>query len=84
MNKVTIRSTGPSSTDVVIEIDGVPLDCCSKIVIDPIVADGIITASLTVLVDKLDLELDHAVMHAEAQHMTTPWNPGNILTRSKI
>ena len=64
MTKVTIRGNRTADT-VTIEVDGKELTCCSKIIIDPIVADGLITASITVLVDELDLELGSVALLKE-------------------
>jgi hypothetical protein len=66
MTKVTIR--GNRTADAVkVEVDGVNVDCVSKIVINPILPDGLITAQITVLVDELDIALDSAILLKEAK-----------------
>ena len=48
-------SGGPHSSTIKIEIDGVEISGCSKIVINPIEVGGLVTAQLTLLVTDLDL-----------------------------
>jgi hypothetical protein len=55
---IKIKSNGPTSTGITVHQDGVELSGITRIVIDPIKPNTLITATLTLIVDELDIEAD--------------------------